>query len=555
MTIEDALLVVDTVLANRRLNNVQELLFRQAWEGKTYSEIAEKSGYDASYVRDVGYKLWQSLTHQIGERVTKSNVQVVFRRHAAKLMPISSTKDHSDSNVVESKRMTIKKRADWGNAIAPTQFMGRELELDTLTQKLLQDNCRLLGVFGMGGIGKTALTVKLAENLQDNFDLLWWRSLRNAPPLLDLLLELAQFLAADQLPVHLLPTSQDNRETRKYRQGQLLTFLIQSLQEARCLIVLDGAEAVLRGSVAAGEYLEQHEGYGELFQQIAESRHQSCLIITSREQPQTLIPWESETSTTVSSLQLQGLGQEALSLLPASNMGGEILEHYSGNPLALKIVAGGIQELFDGDVNAFWAERATIFGGIKQLLAQHSDRLSGIEAQVIIWLALRQTPLTVAALQEVTTTSKSQLLEALSSLLRRSLAKKSTTGFMISPMITAYINEQLAEQMCSDLINGVSSTLCQYAIAPTVGTGSQTFPEILLVKLLAYFGSRNSLNEMLVNLQMQLRQSAHVGYGIENLKYLQSMLPNSSNNPRCIEFPPSYLKRSDTFNLHARAQG
>jgi NB-ARC domain len=552
MTIEDALLVVDTVLANRRLNNVQELLFRQAWEGKTYSEIAEKSGYDASYVRDVGYKLWQSLTTQIGERVTKSNVQVVFRRHAAKLLPLAHSVDVSE---MEFKHVAIEKRTDWGNAIAPTQFMGRELELETLTQKVLEHNCRLLGIFGMGGIGKTALTVKLAENLQNNFDLVWWRSLRNAPPLLDLLLELAQFLSPEELPIHLLPTSQDNRETRKYRQGQLLTFLIQSLQGARCLVILDGVESVLRGGVAAGEYLEQHEGYGELFQQIAESRHQSCLIVTSREQPQTLIPWESD-STAVSSWQLQGLGQEALSFLPACNIGAEILEHYSGNPMALKIVAGGIQELFDGDVNAFWAERATIFGGIKQLLAQHSDRLSGIEAQVIIWLALRQTPLMVAALQEVTTTSKSQLLEALSSLLRRSLAKKSTTGFTLSPMIVAYINEQLAEQMCSDLINGVSSTLCQYAITPTAGTGTQTFPEILLVKLLAYFGSRNSLNEMLVNLQMQLRQSAHVGYGIENLKYLQSMLPNSANNPRCIEFPPSsYLKRSDTFNLHARAQG
>jgi len=71
MSVEDALVIVDAVLQQKRLSNVQELLFRQAWEGKTYIEIAEASGYDASYIRDVGYKLWQSLSKALGERVSK----------------------------------------------------------------------------------------------------------------------------------------------------------------------------------------------------------------------------------------------------------------------------------------------------------------------------------------------------------------------------------------------------------------------------------------------------------------------------------------------------
>ena len=47
--------------------------------------------------------------------------------------------------------------------------------------------CRLVAILGMGGIGKTALAVKLAEQVQDRFEYLFWRSLRNAPPVEDIL--------------------------------------------------------------------------------------------------------------------------------------------------------------------------------------------------------------------------------------------------------------------------------------------------------------------------------------------------------------------------------
>ncbi len=82
MTIEDALNIVDSVLENKSLSTIQEAIFRQTWEGKTYSEIAEKAGYDAAYIRDVGYKLWQLLSEAFSDRVTKNNLQVVLRRYS-----------------------------------------------------------------------------------------------------------------------------------------------------------------------------------------------------------------------------------------------------------------------------------------------------------------------------------------------------------------------------------------------------------------------------------------------------------------------------------------
>jgi polynucleotide 5'-kinase involved in rRNA processing len=63
---------------------------------------------------------------------------------------------------------------DWGEAPDVSTFYGRTTELTTLTQWILQDSCRLMGIIGIGGVGKTALSVKLAERIQDHFTYVIW---------------------------------------------------------------------------------------------------------------------------------------------------------------------------------------------------------------------------------------------------------------------------------------------------------------------------------------------------------------------------------------------
>jgi hypothetical protein len=108
MTIEDALNIVDSVLGNKSLSTIQEAIFRQTWEGKTYSDIAENVGYDAAYIRDVGYKLWQLLSDAFGDRVTKNNLQVILRRHLQRSLQVSNSTSNSTSNgVVQSTSAPI----------------------------------------------------------------------------------------------------------------------------------------------------------------------------------------------------------------------------------------------------------------------------------------------------------------------------------------------------------------------------------------------------------------------------------------------------------------
>lgn len=86
MNVEEALIILDTILAPHRLNKVQELVFRQCFLGQTYHEIAESLGYDYDYVRVTGYRLWQTISESLGERVTKYNFQAVLRQQGPHLL-------------------------------------------------------------------------------------------------------------------------------------------------------------------------------------------------------------------------------------------------------------------------------------------------------------------------------------------------------------------------------------------------------------------------------------------------------------------------------------
>lgn len=89
-------------------------------------------------------------------------------------------------------------RQDWGEAVDVSVFYGRTEELTMLGQWLLKDHCRLIALLGMGGVGKTSLSVRLAEQIKAQFEYVIWRSLRNAPLVEDILADLIEFLSDKQ---------------------------------------------------------------------------------------------------------------------------------------------------------------------------------------------------------------------------------------------------------------------------------------------------------------------------------------------------------------------
>ena len=98
--------------------------------------------------------------------------------------------------LIESDRTPSK--IDWGEAPHITELFGRNQELDKLQKWMIGDRTRLVAILGMGKIGKTALAVKLVQQIHFDFDVVIWRSLRSAPPLEELLADLIQTLSGSQ---------------------------------------------------------------------------------------------------------------------------------------------------------------------------------------------------------------------------------------------------------------------------------------------------------------------------------------------------------------------
>ena len=235
---------------------------------------------------------------------------------------------------------------------------------------ILEDRCRLIALLGMGGMGKTSLTAKLGEQIQGEFEVVVWRSLRNAPLVEDVLVGVIQFLS-DQQEIN-LPKSLDS----------LLAVLMKYLNQHRCLVVLDNTESILRGGERTGQYREGFEGYGALIRRVGESPHQSCVVLTSREKPKEISLLEGK-ARPVRSLPLAGLNPaDGQKILQAEETAGseseqqELLSRYAGNPLAVKIAATTIQDLFFGDIGSFLEQSGAVFGDIRDLLDQQFDRLS-----------------------------------------------------------------------------------------------------------------------------------------------------------------------------------
>jgi WD40 repeat protein len=404
------------------------------------------------------------------------------------------------------------KRQDWGEAISVSVFYGRTEELATLEQWIVSDRCRLVALLGMGGIGKTSLSVKLAEQIQDKFEYVVWRSLRDAPPVQSVVANLIQVLSDEK------KTETDLSESVGDRVSQLIDYL----QKHRCLLVLDNAESILCSSGRAGYYRKGYEGYGELIRRVGEATHQSCLVLTSREKPKEVASLEGE-ALPIRSLQLSGLkeveGQEIFAIKGISaseDQSRALVKRYAGNALALKVVATTIQDVFDGSISEFLKQDTAVFGDIRDLLDQHFERLSNLEKEIIYWLAINREPVSLSDLRLdiVSPLPQPKLLEALESLGRRSLVEKSASLFTLQPVVMEYVTQRLIEQACEEIATENLDLFRRHALIKAQAKDYVRDTQIILIlqpvinELLTTFRSKRGIENHLAKILATLREES-----------------------------------------------
>jgi len=292
------------------------------------------------------------------------------------------------------------------------------------------------------------------------FEVVIWRSLRDAPGCSALLDECLQVLAPQ--PLREMPDSLEGR----------LHLLMESMRDRRVLLVLDNLEMLLEEGEGTGRMRAGSQGYARLLQQIGETRHQSCLLLTSREKPAELVPLEGSRSP-VRALRLAGLdGRAGAQLLAEKDVVGSphdrvrLVEVYRGNPLALKIVAPTIVELFGGEIVPFLEQGEVVFGGVRELLGEQFARLSALEQTVFYWLAILREPVSLEELLAVLSRPRAPMhvLEALDGLRRRSLIERGQRAgsFTLHSVVLEYATARLIAEASSEIEQGHLDRLNEY---------------------------------------------------------------------------------------------
>jgi hypothetical protein len=411
-----------------------QLAFKLAWTSGALRVELNKGLY-----RSLEAIAKQPMNTLRWEKVSEWMEAQGYRLHR---QPRSNHISESNGELTQSSKLI-----DWGEAPNITAFYGRSEELFQLAQWTERDRCHLLAICGMGGIGKTALVVKLVENIQHQCDCLLWRSLRAAQPTAQLIAELWQFLS--QSP----------------HTGGDISEVMDIMRQKRCLIVLDDFESTLQDGELVGAYRQGCEGYAEFLKRVGTERHQSLVIIISREQPKEISMHQGEDQP-IRYYKVQGLPRlGAFELLKARGFKGSengleaLVQQYRGNPSALRIVAGTIQELFNGNVSEFLKQTALALGDVlRTLLYQQFERLSQLEKDILYWLAIKQRPVSLNTLRSSMNlhTSGSELISALESLRWRSLIEKlpeqEEVKFMLEPVVLKYVNRQFVEDVGKEIV-------------------------------------------------------------------------------------------------------
>ncbi len=316
-------------------------------------------------------------------------------------------------------------------------FYGRTTELQHLEQWSLRENCRLIALTGKPGIGKTDLATVFLDNVQDAFTVVQRQSLSHAPTLTTLLTTLLP-----DLPAALVPAGQD-----------LISQFMARLGQGRCLLILDGLEAILQEGILAGQYRAGYEDYGDWLKRIGSERHQSCILVISREQLRDVASLEPRLKPYVRSLALTGLAVDAAkTLLQANGLTDEsawdaLIQQYGTAPQILTLIAATIVDLFNGSVVKFLQEAGTLIipPGIEQVFQQQFDRLSAPEKTVLQKLAGADQALAFAPLQALTAIPRATFPAVLESLKRRSLLERRIATdsddvlFTLQPVIKKFI--------------------------------------------------------------------------------------------------------------------
>lgn len=421
------------------LNSLQQAVLTGVWDGRKYKQIADNYHCSEVNVKRVAMDLYKMLSEELEETVNKSNLRAAMERY---YIANSSVGNFAQSNFFGSEihfcgetgkkelNSTINQREKIHDRTHIPQYdrlyPHRTEELNTLKHWILNENSAIISIYGLSGMGKTALATQLVDEIAAHFDRLIWYSHRTFPNLNPLTTDLIQFLSQG--------------ETSEHRA------LLDYLRSHRCFIILDDFHETLTPGELVGRYLPEYQSYGKLLQDIGRSPHNSCVLLLSWEQPPEIATLEAE-NRPCHSLLLSGSVQLAEELLQNKGLSDrdrwlELINRYSQNPSWLNIIAATIQDLFNGSVAQFLSYPNLFLGDIELIIRSHYQRLSASEKFLLSWLAHQDKNADLSNIPSDQFPSDFNLLATIYSLRKRGFIQKSLDSkhlqLILEPVIKHY---------------------------------------------------------------------------------------------------------------------
>jgi predicted ATPase len=316
--------------------------------------------------------------------------------------------------------------------VPSSAFVGRQAELDLIKQRLLEPNCRLLSLVGVGGIGKTRLSIEVAARTE--------------------LADGAVFVDLARLNDHTLVANAMLEALGERSNEKPFERLQQILMNKKLLLVLDNFEHVMPARQLVADILEQTQGIYFIVtsRESLGLRSEQVIELSGLPAPDTVFPLESQDAALLFIRAAQrshldfSLNNDFLTF-------NRIYQAVAGMPLGLELAASWVRTLTLTEIALELEQSLDVLSvDAPDMPARHRSfaavfnsswaLLSSLEQEVLAKLSIFRGGFDKNMAIQVTNTNLGLLLR----LVNKSLISRRDQRFAIHELIRQYSQQQLS---------------------------------------------------------------------------------------------------------------